>query len=233
MLLDLLNPPIAGNAASWLRTLVQSGAARRKAEAEEARHLLLAASVVGLAARLGAADGRLNRAEIQAFRELFPLNRWTGAECARLLILAEKDESPLAVFARKFLHGTEHSAPAAEELLERLFHLAVADSDLTNAEWDFLRQLAAELGIKEAVLQKIARKFYIPSTSSNPYELLGVTKNASNEELRRAYHRLVREYHPDGLEAYGLPAVTIAAAQEKLTLINAAYETIRRKRGLK
>ena len=57
----------------------------------------------------------------------------------------------------------------------------------------------------------------------NPYEVLGVKPGASQEEIKAAYRKLVKQYHPD---QYGdNPLKNLA--QEKLTEINKAYDMLK------
>ena len=58
----------------------------------------------------------------------------------------------------------------------------------------------------------------------NPYEVLGVNPNCSNEELRDAYRQLAKKYHPDNYTDTNLADV----AEEKMKEINAAYDEILR-----
>ena len=58
-----------------------------------------------------------------------------------------------------------------------------------------------------------------------------MTRQASDEEITKAWRRLVKETHPDRLIGQGLPAEAIRIATDKLAVINAAYETIRAERA--
>ena len=57
----------------------------------------------------------------------------------------------------------------------------------------------------------------------NPYEVLGVSQNATDEEIKAAYRRLVKKYHPD---RFANDPEKQAAASEKLKQVNAAYDMI-------
>ena len=59
-----------------------------------------------------------------------------------------------------------------------------------------------------------------------PYEILGVSPNADDEAIKRAYHELARKYHPDRYTNSDLADV----AKEKMQEVNAAYEEIQRER---
>lgn len=57
---------------------------------------------------------------------------------------------------------------------------------------------------------------------NDPYEILGVSSNASDEEIKRAYRELARKYHPDNYQDNPLADL----AQEKMKQINEAYDLL-------
>lgn len=61
----------------------------------------------------------------------------------------------------------------------------------------------------------------------NPYEVLGVKEGASEAEIKRAYHELVRKYHPDQFKDNPLAEL----AEEKLKQINEAYDMLMKGQG--
>ena len=68
---------------------------------------------------------------------------------------------------------------------------------------------------------------------ADAYRVLGVEATATNAELTRAYRRLVSRNHPDKLVANGLPESMVAAAHERTKQVLAAYELLKRHRGMK
>ena len=62
------------------------------------------------------------------------------------------------------------------------------------------------------------------------YEMLGVSKNASDADVKKAYRRLMNQHHPDKLVAKGLPEEMIKLANEKTQQIKEAYERIKKSR---
>ena len=63
------------------------------------------------------------------------------------------------------------------------------------------------------------------TTTADYYEVLGVTKTASGEEIKKAYRKLAMQYHPDRNPGN-------KAAEEKFSRINVAYEKIKKQRGM-
>ena len=62
----------------------------------------------------------------------------------------------------------------------------------------------------------------------DPYSVLGVSKNATNDEIKEAYHALARKYHPDN---YGDDNPLKELANEKMQEVNTAYDQIQRERA--
>ena len=66
----------------------------------------------------------------------------------------------------------------------------------------------------------------------SPYDVLGVSPDASDEEVKHAYRDKVKHLHPDTLRSKGLPEEVIATVNEQMTRINAAWEMVKRDRRL-
>mgnify|MGYP002658845731 CR=1 FL=1 len=62
----------------------------------------------------------------------------------------------------------------------------------------------------------------------DPYKVLGVSRDASDDEIKKAYRELARKYHPDNYA--GNPLADLV--EEKMKEINAAYEMLRRERNV-
>src|SRR5207248_5716570 len=115
-----------------------------------------------------------------------------------------------------------------EDLLGGLFHIALADGRLCSAEDDYLREVAHHFGFDAPDYARIRALRVGPQAdgAEDPYAVLGVLPGTSLGAIREAYHRLVRESHPDLVIAQGLPPECVALATARIARINAAYDQI-------
>ena len=129
-----------------------------------------------------------------------------------------------------------HDPFLLEELLVGLFEVARADGELNPAEVDFLRRVAAIFGFNINAFEQIRARFSATarnmSGADDAYAVLGISRSASDDEIKQTYRKLVREHHPDRLVAQGLPKEFVALATEKMATINAAYDRIAKERGI-
>jgi DnaJ like chaperone protein len=123
------------------------------------------------------------------------------------------------------------------ELLIGLFEIARADGEIAAAELEVLRRIAAIFGFDTGAFEQIRAQYSATARdqvgAQDAYAVLGLSKSASAEEIRRTYRNLVREHHPDRLVARGMPEEMIEQANKTLAAINAAYDRIARERNLR
>jgi DnaJ like chaperone protein len=117
-----------------------------------------------------------------------------------------------------------------EDVLGGLFHIAKADGVIHPKELEYLQQVAKIFGFEEADFDRI-RARHIGPDAGDPYVVLGIERTASDDEIKKAYRKLVAENHPDKVIARGVPEEFVAIATEKLAAINAAYDRIEKERG--
>jgi DnaJ like chaperone protein len=113
-------------------------------------------------------------------------------------------------------------------LLQLLFQIAAADGDqVSRREEELIARIAFLLGIEGSAYRRAGAGFW--NGESRAYETLGVSADASAEEIKAAYRRLMIENHPDRVGNLGPDLVKVA--EEKFKVIQEAYEQIRRERG--
>jgi len=109
---------------------------------------------------------------------------------------------------------------------------AIANGYLAAAKKELLFKIAEQIGLSYQFQygytsgQRSQQSSYNQSSLADDYHLLGVTKTASESEVKKAYRRLMSQHHPDKLIAKGLPEEMIKVATEKTQKIKAAYERI-------
>ena len=98
---------------------------------------------------------------------------------------------------------------------------------LHDGEGAFLKRIADIFKIGETQYQAILAR-HVDLGASDPYAVLGVRRGMPLDEIRRNYHRLVAENHPDRLIARGVPEEFIAIATTRIAAINVAFDLIER-----
>ncbi|MCF0262339.1 MAG: DnaJ domain-containing protein, partial [Sphaerochaetaceae bacterium] len=71
------------------------------------------------------------------------------------------------------------------------------------------------------------------NVSSKAYAVLGLTESATNEEIKKAYRKLILEYHPDTVASKGMAEEFKEYATKRFREIQEAYEAISKERGIK
>ncbi len=179
---------------------------------------------IALGAKMAKADGQVTRDEVAAFRQVFHIPA-ADTPRRRVFNLAREDVAGFEVYARRIARMFKPAAPILEDLLAGLFHIAQADGHYHPAEDEFLGQVAEIFGITPVRFAGL-RATFIPDAPQDPFAILGLPHDASPEALRARYRALVRENHPDQMQARGVPPEAVALAAHKMAAINRAYDEI-------
>ncbi len=203
------------------------------------REQLFAITVVVLAAKLAKCDGPVVRAEIDAFRQHFRIPPQSVRDIGRLFDQARDSPEGFEPYADQLGESFASHRGVLEDVLVALFAIARADRPINMAETEFLARVHQGFGLGRAAWERASgihpgRADRAPrfEDEDSPYALLGVSPDASDQEVHLAWRRLMRENHPDSLAARGVPPEFIARASEKASRINAAWDRIKRERGL-
>ena len=132
-------------------------------------------------------------------------------------------------------------------LIQLNYRVAISDGILSQAEELFIQNAANLLGIEPYDFASIRNSFYTyrekkSSSGRNqkgfnqrqevfdPYKILSVSSDSSNEDIQRAYRNLANKYHPDKVSYLGREFIDLAT--KKFTQIQKAYEIIKKERGI-
>jgi len=187
--------------------------------------------VIALAAKLAKADGTVTRDEVDAFKRVFPVPREEEPNVGHLFNLAKQDVAGFDSYAKQLASLFRNRPGVLEDLLDSLFLIAKADEALHPNELEFLSRVATIFGFSPAQFERI-RASHLGPDHEDPYVILGVARNAGDDDLKKAYYRLIKENHPDSLIARGVPEEFVKQANEKVAAINGAYDMIKKERGL-
>jgi DnaJ like chaperone protein len=205
-------------------------------------------SVMGHIAK---ADGKVTAEEIRLAEEVMTrLGLEPDARVAAKKLFNEGKSAnfPLDDVLQQFRHEIRRRTTLLQVFLEIQLQAAYADGTLDKAEEKVLAHICRKLGVpldqlhrlEEMMRHGFGQRGYsrAPQRGSSmdlgdAYAILGVNKETSDVEVKKAYRRLVSQHHPDKLVSKGLPEEMIKDANEKTQQIKDAYEKIKQSRGMK
>lgn len=184
-------------------------------------------SLLVLAAVVIKADGKIDQRELNFVRSQFV--GMYGKERANNAFKLFKGIMQKEISARQICMQIRQHMPHASrlQLLHFLFGIAKADSHVSDTEIAAIKKIAGYLYINSYDFESIKAMFY--DSADNAYKILEIEKIASVSEIKKAYRKMVKKYHPDKLQ--GLGQEHLKGAQEKFQQIQNAYEKLKAERG--
>ena len=185
-------------------------------------------SLLALSAAVMKSDGQTTRSELDYVKDFFV--RQFGVEKTRqdLLMLRDLLKKNISLEAICLPVRQNMNYNGKLQLLHYLFGIANADGRLSQEELTILNRIAQLIGISALDYKSIAAMFG-PVSTSVPYEILGVTPDASEEDIKKTFRQMALKFHPDRVSHLGEDVRH--AAEEKFKKILAAYEEIKKIRG--
>ncbi len=202
------------------------------------RETLFAISVIVLSAKLAKVDGPVKREEIDAFKAMFRIPPENLREVGQMFDKAREDAAGWEPFAERLGEAFADNRAMLEDVLAALFYIARADGPITRGELPVLQGIHLRFGLDAAAWERAkgasqaGSRAEAQQKTDDAYVVLGLTPNATDEEVRQAWRKLMRENHPDALAARGVPPDFVERATRKVAEINAAWDRIKRQRGL-
>tara|TARA_Y100000739_G_C20595148_1_gene459942 strand:- start:716 stop:1399 length:684 start_codon:yes stop_codon:yes gene_type:complete len=188
-------------------------------------------AVIALGAKMAKADGTVTRNEVRAFREVFHIPKKHEESAARIFNLARQDAAGFELYAKKIAKMLNNKPAILYDLLEGLFHVAIADNTFQEEENYFLTIVAKIFKISEQEF-KILRARFIPNQKLDPYAILGVEVDTPISVIEKVWKRNIFETHPDRVQARGVPVEAVKLAEKRLIQINDAWQRINQERSL-
>ncbi len=186
--------------------------------------LLLSATVIK-------ADGKVDPRELKYVQKYF--TKMYGRERANkafklFKVFIQNNDYSLLEVCTQMRQNLQHSSRL--QLIHYLFGIASADGSVNQSEVSKIKTIASYLYVNSYDFESIKAMFYKEyKTYYNPYKVLEIDRSATDNEVKKAYRKMVKKYHPDKLQHLGKEH--LKGAEEKFMQVQKAYEQIQKERG--
>ncbi|WP_417865466.1 TerB family tellurite resistance protein [Xanthomarina gelatinilytica] len=173
------------------------------------------------------ADGKQDQRELDFVRQQFVgmYGKERANHAFKLFKGINKQDIPTRQVCLQIRQMMDH--PSRLQLLHFLFGIAKADGIVLESEVSSIQTIANYLGISHADFESIKAMFY--NSSDNAYKILEISKQATVTEIKAAYRKMAKKYHPDKVVHLGKEHQK--GAEEKFRQVQAAYEQLQKERG--
>ncbi len=196
--------------------------------------------------KLAKADLHVSQDEIAHVEQFMQKLGMTAPHRAQAIALFKRGAEPafdIGPTIKRFMAICGHTKDLKQVLLVYLIVTALADGHLHPSEEALLADIASRLGYDQAMFKQLMDMVLNQSRFSggqantataldDAYKALGVTKDSTDQEIKRAYRKLMSQYHPDKLIGQGVPEDMIAMATEQAKEIQLAYDIIKKSRNI-
>ncbi|MBZ0104883.1 MAG: co-chaperone DjlA [Sulfuricella denitrificans] len=208
------------------------------------RQAVFLETVFVLMGKLAKADGHISQDEIAHVEQFMQSLGMSPEHRQQAILLFKKGAAPdfdTEPGLRQFMAVCGHTHSLRQMLLVYLIVMAVADGRIDSAEERVLTDVARQLGYDQAAFTRMldmvlnqshftAGRAGSETALDDAYKALGVSKESSDQEVKRAYRKLMSQYHPDKLMGQGVPEDMIAVATEQSKEVQLAYDLIAKSR---
>lgn len=186
-------------------------------------------SLLVLVAAVMKADERVLKSELDYVKRFFLKQFGSEKTKEHLQLLKEilKKDIPVQDVCLQIKAYTMY--PARLQMLHLLFGVASADGEVHHTELNIIAQIASYLGISQVDYNSIKAMFF--KEVDGDYKILEIDKNVADQEVKKAYRKMIVKYHPDKISHLGDDFQK--SAKEKFQKVQEAYENIKKKRGMK
>lgn len=181
-----------------------------------------------LSAAVMKADGNVKKSELDYVKRFFLQNFGQQRAENYIKMLREILEKDYSLYEVSQQVGRYMDYASRLQLLHYLFGIANADGRISQEELGVINTISDYMGINNSDFKSVKAMFVKETDSA--YKILGIEPTATDEEVKRAYREMAKKNHPDLVGSLG-DEVRLAA-EKKFQEINAAYESIKKQRGM-
>ncbi|MFT6716961.1 MAG: DnaJ like chaperone protein [Saprospiraceae bacterium] len=187
-------------------------------------------ALVVLSAAVMKADGKILKSELDFVKKFFTQSFGPTTAAEQILVLKgvlkqNFDLKQICVQIRGSMRITEKRL-----IMQYLFGIAKADGHVDHTEINILQEIAQYIGISASEFLSMKAIYTGGASTSNDYDVLGLKQNATKEEIKKAYKKLVVKNHPDKVSHLGEDHVQ--AAKLNFQKIQKAYTSIKKEKGM-
>lgn len=195
------------------------------------------------------ADGRVSENDIRAARAImteFRLGEREVEFAIQLFNRGKEKEFPLEATLRQLRRLLDGRPDVLRMFIQIQLQTLLWSGSFTASERQVMSRITGSLGVSAYEVVQMEALLRMQQSSRQPpevrprvdkvqqaYDVLGVTREASDAEVTKAYRRLMNQNHPDKLVARGLPESMMKVAEEKTRQVRAAYEVLREARAMR
>ena len=195
---------------------------------ENYKSIVFTAGVIALSAKMAKADGKVTKEEILTFRKLVQIPKEDINQVSKLWELAKETTDGYELYAKQIYSLFRNQPEILERILDILFEIAKSDGNIDSKELNYLKNVSNIFNFDEIIFEKLLA---LHNPENNSFEILGVKISDSLEDIQKKWKDMVKNNHPDKLIGQGMPIEFIESANQKLAIINSAYEEIKNLRN--
>ncbi|MFV0471600.1 MAG: DnaJ domain-containing protein [Paludibacteraceae bacterium] len=176
------------------------------------------------------ADGKPQRIELSVVKRFLVANFGEERALEALQILKNLLQQNIneTEVARQIGRYMNYSSKL--ELVHFLFDIAYADSVINQLELNVIQRIAWEFSISDLDFQSLQAPYNKQQNVHWAYDMLEITPDATNDEIKVAYRRMAMKYHPDKVQNLGEEVKN--KATEKFREVKNAYDYLKQQRGI-
>ena len=184
-------------------------------------------------AKVAKADGRVSREEVDKV-DLFIKSKFRFPPEQRAFAIeifnhAKDDQNSFEDYALQLSNLLSSEPSSLTMFYELLFELSMADGYLDPSEEKLLSQAIKIFNLDPDLMSINKKKF--GADVADAYAILGVDQSMSFDDIKKAYQRKRKDFHPDTLASKGLPEELLDKAKEKFIEIQTAFEEVEKQKS--
>ena len=188
-------------------------------------------SLLILSAIVVKADGKIQQSELDCVRRFFLQSFGKLKSDKYFQIFNEVKHKDFPSVRSVCLEINKHvNHKTRLQIIHFLFSIAHSDGHVDIKEINIIKKISKYFWVSEYDFSSIEAMFSKEKNIDNAYDILGVSKTASNDQIKTVYRKMVKKYHPDKLT--GVSEDVVKMAKEKFQSVKDAYDKIRQQRGI-